>query len=290
MIGWICKTIVDLNEKKESLPPFDYSHNSLRASQLLFGERVAILDESGDFYFVEALEQQKFNDARNWHSYPGWVEKNAVVETLCELSPNVTVAKMHATLFLENDQISLSFGTCLYAEKIQGLWKVTLQNGKIGYCEAEDLRPICFSLETFVKDAKRFLGAPYLYGGRGAYFSKSSFVSSVDCSGLISLLYRAQGITIPRDAHDQFLKSTKISPNKIQCGDLLFLSPLSNPDRIKHVILHLGENIFIEALESGKPVHLIKRDIAFKEDNQAHTIRRKNAIYQAHYCSVGKNF
>ncbi len=268
MIGWIVETVVDLNESPTLLPTFDYTHNDLRVSQFLFGERVEILDETKEFFKVQAVEQPKYCKNIGWHSYPGWVRKNALLPLTCDLPPNLTVAKSHVTLFLEDGEIDLSFGSSLYGESHLDGWKVILPNGKEGTCEKAALRPLALSRKDFVLDAKRFLGAPYLFGGRGAYLTKRPLAASVDCSGLVSLLFRAQGINIPRDAHDQALQAKKISSSELQIGDLVFLRPQSNIDRVTHVVVYLGEETFIEAPESGKHVHLLKRGTSFLEEGE----------------------
>ena len=63
----------------------------------------------------------------------------------------------------------------------------------------------------------------------------------MDCSGLVNLAYRAAGLDIPRDAHEQFLRAKPV--NALQPGDLIFLSERQNPKRIVHVMLYEGDKI-----------------------------------------------
>src|ERR1700722_13004048 len=102
MIGWIGDTVVDLNENPTSLPNFDYTHNSLRVSQSLFGERVKIKEETKDFFLVEALEQPRYRPTSGWHPYPGWVAKKAVLPAMNDLPCNLTVSHTHVPLILKN--------------------------------------------------------------------------------------------------------------------------------------------------------------------------------------------
>jgi len=39
-------------------------------------------------------------------------------------------------------------------------------------------------------------------------------IAGADCSGIINLIFRSCGIEVPRDSHDQFLKSNKIKKGK----------------------------------------------------------------------------
>ncbi len=96
-----------------------------------------------------------------------------------------------------------------------------------------------------IKDANDFLDVPYLWGGLSS--------RGIDCSGLIHLLYRARGITIPRDAHDQFLFGKKRETP--QPGDPLYLA---KEERVTHVVLKVDDNHFIESPETGKKVRLLR--------------------------------
>ena len=70
---------------------------------------------------------------------------------------------------------------------------------------------------------------------------------SVDCSGLVYLGYRTQGLELPRDARDQFRKSAKIRRAQLRAGDLVFLTkPYPKPD-IYHVMVYAGNDSLTES-------------------------------------------
>jgi cell wall-associated NlpC family hydrolase len=71
----------------------------------------------------------------------------------------------------------------------------------------------------------------------------------------VNLAFRAAGIDIPRDAHEQFLRARRI--NALQPADFIFLSERSNPDRIVHVMLYAGDGEVIEGPGTGQPVRRI---------------------------------
>ena len=71
----------------------------------------------------------------------------------------------------------------------------------------EDAHPL-------IEFARRHLGLRYLWGGLSAY--------GYDCSGVVHHGWRDLGVTVPRDAHDQFLAAAAIPLGEEEPGDLYF--------------------------------------------------------------------
>ncbi|MCB1181006.1 MAG: C40 family peptidase [Chlamydiia bacterium] len=276
MTNFVSSSIVDLKARPVHLSPHDYSHNPLRESQLLFGERVEIIDKWRDHLKVKALEQSQHN-----LPYEGWVEKDGLQTIKVDLPANVVVSKLQTTLKIKHENLLLSYGTTLHAQFHQSWWEVILPNGNRGVCEKEDLRPLQFSSKHLIHEARRFLGTPYLWGGRGAYQCSTVKAVGVDCSGLISLLFRAQGKEIPRNAHDQFLKATKLKYPDLNPGTLVFLRPENKGNTITHVLLCLGNDTLIEAPESGKHVRLLKWKIGCGQEGELFFIKDRPHLYHA---------
>ena len=65
-----------------------------------------------------------------------------------------------------------------------------------------------------IKEATKFLGVPYLWGGITS--------SGCDCSGLVQTVFATVGIKLPRDTKDQATTGNSIEPESISQGDLLF--------------------------------------------------------------------
>ena len=84
-----------------------------------------------------------------------------------------------------------------------------------GFLSYRHLVPLHEFAGDFVSVAERFLGVPYVWGGKTA--------AGLDCSGLIQTSLQAAGITAPRDT-DMMEKSLGLPVNRedIQRGDLVF--------------------------------------------------------------------
>jgi cell wall-associated NlpC family hydrolase len=67
----------------------------------------------------------------------------------------------------------------------------------------------------FVAVAERFLGAPYLWGGRTR--------AGLDCSGLVQIAMQASGVVVPRDTDMQEVEiGETIEIGEVRRGDLVF--------------------------------------------------------------------
>ena len=91
------------------------------------------------------------------------------------------------------------------------------------------------------QNALIFLNAPYLWGGRSPL--------GIDCSGLTQIVYRLQGIDLPRDAYQQAKVGTTLSfIEESEVGDLAFFD--DKEGKVIHVGIILEDNHIIHA--SGK--------------------------------------
>lgn len=95
--------------------------------------------------------------------------------------------------------------------------------------------------DKLVENALMYLNAPYLWGGRSPL--------GIDCSGFTQMVYRLQGVDLPRDAYQQAEVGTTLSfVEESEPGDLAFFDNVEG--KITHVGIILEDNHIIHA--SGK--------------------------------------
>ena len=115
--------------------------------------------------------------------------------------------------------------------------------------------------EKLVENALMYLNAPYLWGGRSPL--------GIDCSGFTQMVYRLQGVDLPRDAYQQAEVGTTLSfVEESEAGDLAFFD--NNEGRITHVGIILENNHIIHA--SGKVrIDRIDQQGIFNKELGTHT-------------------
>ena len=231
-------------------------------SQLLFGEQCDILNTS----------------VANWSlicsridGYEGWVDVQQIDE--CKKPHNHKADHISYCLepgysVMAGEQTKLiTFGAIL--PHFDGM-SFELNGSKYGFW-GQAARPGDFNLtEALVeKLCKKFLNAPYLWGGKTPF--------GVDCSGFVQMVFRVLGAHLPRDAKDQAKEGLTINfVNESMTGDLAFFTKSTN--RISHVgvileneqIIHASGKVRVDKLdhvgifnrEAGKYTHhlrIIKR-------------------------------
>jgi cell wall-associated NlpC family hydrolase len=111
---------------------------------------------------------------------------------------------------------SLSFGCQLVIARSDETFATTASGG---YVPVLHLSPVGRTETDFVAVAERFLGIPYLWGGKTSL--------GIDCSGLLQVALASTGITCPRDSdmQEQTLGHSLAAPNdsgQWRRGDLVF--------------------------------------------------------------------
>jgi cell wall-associated NlpC family hydrolase len=251
-----------------------HTHDDLQETQLLFNETLLHRGEKPDWYYVEAREQLKANAGKGWQGYPGWVRKESV-SIAAEIPRHNGVVKSGIARLLSQPAESaapvlfLSLGTRVTLSEESGAYhRVAVGDGRSAWISKND---VAMSVQeassnglrrNLLQTASLFIGVPYLWGGRSMFMADlTKTVTGVDCSGLTNLVYRANNIDIPRDAHDQWLASKQLPGGPLRAGDLIFISQENRADSVDHVMLSTGAERFIEAGETGSTV----REKTFQE-------------------------
>lgn len=245
-------------------------HDPQQETQLLYGERVRVIDIQEGWAQVEALEQAEYTHKKRWQGYPGWLPLSSLTPATGMMEPTIVVTAKWARLWSDAYRATpldwqLPLGTALHAIEIAGkLWKIEFVDGSFAWMDYADALPLeqlaklnlVEKRKLLLHMAGQFIGDNYVWGGRSPHTQDTRIaVSGVDCSGLTSLSYRAIGVAIPRDAHEQYLKAKPVETP--QPGDLIFLSEPGNPKHIVHVMLYAGQSEIIEAPQTGSAAHRI---------------------------------
>ena len=86
-----------------------------------------------------------------------------------------------------------------------------------------------------VDEARRYLGAPYEWGGLTA--------RGIDCSGLVHMAYRRLGRLVPRDADEQAEAGIEVPAGDLRPGDLLAYGD----SEVTHIAFWLGDGWILHA-------------------------------------------
>ena len=100
--------------------------------------------------------------------------------------------------------------------------------------------------EKIVTTAERYVGVPYRWGGE-------SPSTGFDCSGLTMVVYRINGLNLPRSSRQQWRVGKPINRRQLQKGDLVFFAT-SGGNRISHVGIYAGGDTFLHAPGRGRRI------------------------------------
>ncbi len=178
------------------------NHRSEMASQLLYGETCTVLERGPRFTRVRT----HFDD------YEGWVDARQFegVETAAEAGLGGTMADdLGGGIYHSGRRVLLPLGALVR----KGATRVVVAAS---------------SGAELVAYARRYLDAPYLWGGRTQW--------GIDCSGLVQMTFRAFGQRLPRDCAQQIRCGQRIANlADAVVGDVVFGSDLRGDPTVDHV-------------------------------------------------------
>jgi len=215
-------------------------------TQALYGQAVDVLAVRGGWAKVAVRDEP---DPQDPHGYPGWLPRAQLTTGFDDAGDTRTIVARTAVVRLTGGRsLSLSYGTRLpvVREDTAGNWVVRTPDGVGRVARAAMAAPLVYSGDSIVRQAERFVGIRYLWGGLSAW--------GYDCSGLVWAVYRAHGMTIPRDADPQFRHGTAVPLDALRPGDLLFYG---TQRYVHHVSIYVGDGRMVEAPDSAHSVRVV---------------------------------
>ncbi|QWG22953.1 C40 family peptidase [Bradyrhizobium sediminis] len=227
------------------------------ATQALLGERVTIYDRNGEGFAWGQL---------NGDGYVGWLPDRALARPKGRPTHKIIALRTFAfpgpSIKLPPAD-TLPMGAMVTVLREDGPFAVTREGW---YLPRPHLGGIGDMAEDFVAIAERFVGTPYLWGG------KSSF--GIDCSGLVQVSLNAAGTGCPRDSDMQRDGLGRLlglaESRELQRGDLIFWRGHVAIARDTETIVHANAHHMATVIEdtrdaiarikaAGSEVRAIKR-------------------------------
>ncbi|MFT7590038.1 MAG: hypothetical protein ACI959_002260 [Limisphaerales bacterium] len=211
-------------------------------SQLLFGE-----------YWLSISEEEKWIMIRMTDGYEGWIDRKQATflpkplkhKDLGDLTERIKTIQESCSLDLvqsatsKDRHIPLLIGSSL--PQYDGMSFNLLGEKFVYNGGATDAGQPPSEPAQIVKISLKYLGAPYLWGGRSPF--------GIDCSGFVQVVYKIAGYQLPRDAWQQAGEGLVIEfVHAAREGDLAFFD--NEEGRITHVGIVMADQKIIHA--SGK--------------------------------------
>lgn len=229
-------------------------------NQVLFGEHFRIIEELKDWVKISLAH----DNYEGWICNKQWEEIDKFTyERLTKETSTISIdvlesieEKNYQTIVLGSILPSFKSGHAIINDK---MFKFNGRSTQ-GYTDKKYI----------IENSLIYLNAPYLWGGRSPL--------GIDCSGLTQMIYRLQGINLPRDAEQQAEIGTTIESIKdTETGDLVFCN--SN-QKIKHVGIIVNNNHVIHASGKVRIDYLDEKGILDKISNKyTHNLHIIKRIY-----------
>ena len=123
-------------------------------------------------------------------------------------------------------------------------------------------------IQEILKDAQKYLGAPYKYAGNTS--------AGFDCSGLVTKVFNENNTKLPRRSEDQSNVGKPINIRDTKPGDLVFFATAGG-SRVSHVgIVHdIGSNGEVKFIHASTSKGVIISSLNEKYWNKAYLFARR---------------
>lgn len=225
--------------------------NSTQLSQYVLGHRLTLLSRRGSFWRVRG------EDGHIGWVHTGYLQRDELERTLAweRAEGGAPVVSLGVELL---DPADNTFARLPWGARVIQLapGRVLLPDGRSGRVGAGELVGTDRLADRFpprgesiTRTARRWIGAPYLWGGVTP--------AGVDCSGLVQSVFWIHGVALPRDSDMQARMGVEVDPGDgfadLLPGDLLFFAERG---RVNHVAISLGGPQVIHASASNGGVDL----------------------------------
>jgi len=203
------------------------SHKSEMLSQVLFGEKYRIIDHIGHWNKIETL----------FDNYTGWIDEDHIQNSHGSEDSNGQVLNRSLLCYKsDKTKLVLEAGCEIYEPDFD---KKIFSAGENKYSTGSDFSSAYLKVsESLADTSMKFINSPYIWGGR--------IPSGIDCSGFVQLVYKIQGINIPRDSWQQAEAGESISfIEESLPGDLVLFD--DERGKITHVGMILAQGLVIHA-------------------------------------------
>lgn len=227
------------------------SHASEMTSQVIMGTPLVILEDDEEWIRIQApdgyegyinisgLTRKSDAEMADWRSSARLTvisrPEIKIYSSPTSKSPHDVISELVMSSIVEG---RLSDGE---------MSEIILPDGRHGYIESTAVLPAeewagrTLDMDSVLETAYWLMGTPYLWG--------ACSTKSVDCSGLVRVIYFDRGVLTLRDARQQIEIGLHISPDdiaKLHKGDLLFFS--NTPEgRISHVAIYDSDGKYIHS-------------------------------------------
>ncbi len=201
--------------------------DAMLETQALFGDGFTVYDVKDGWAWGQMASD----------SYVGWVRASDLSADIS--TPTHAIAALRTFAFSRPDlksppRLALNLSSHVGVTERDGKWSKVAHGG---WVYSAHLRPLSEHAPDWVSEAERFLGAPYLWGGKDSL--------GLDCSGLVQTALAAAGVAAPRDTDMQEAsvgRPVTIDLGALKRGDLVFwkghVGVMLDASRLLHANAH----------------------------------------------------
>ncbi len=210
-------------------------------SQILYGETCLIEGKKGKNWIKIKC---------SWDNYVGWMdpkqlERIALSEYLKFQENNAYCLEIAQAVTHNEHSFNVLLGSNL--PSFDGMSFKVGTNKYVYTGQVFNPQNSVISPEILIKICKKYLHAPYLWGGRSPF--------GIDCSGLTQQIFKMLGISLPRDSQDQALLGEVVNfIEEVQLGDLAFFE--NKEGQIHHVGIIMEDKRILHASGAVRIDHI----------------------------------